>query len=559
MKSFIGRPLLFASLVLAPLSTFVGCEEEPPLDCASCTCCHVDGGAGGGGGDADGGSGGAGGGQVGSGKLDILFVVDNSTGMQAHQELLAGAADRLFETFENPPCLTESGAFAEQPSAGTDACPEGSSRAYAPVRDIHLGVISSSLGSLVGGACDTGEPGRNDGAHLLDRSPSGDAVPTYESAGFLAYDPDQVSDPPGEADRAKITDALAALIGGAGQTGCGYEMPLEAMTRFLVDPAPYASLEQSGDDLTEVGLDQALLDERAAFVRPDSALVIVLLSSENDCSIDIRTSGHQALESAPMPRATSACAGDPDDPCCTSCASPIPAGCAPDAACGPNQGTPAAAHYSPAEDNANLRCYAQKQRYGVDYLYPTDRYVNALSATMIDRTTSDLGGAAEENPLFAGGRDPASVVLLTLVGVPWPDLAADPMSSTGPQLSNQELEDSGRWAWMVEGEDPFMLESVAPRSGEHPGAGFVVNQDNPINGGDTPANEGKLQMACGQPDSVSGCNSSNCRGAEPGLRHLEVVRALGASGVPGSICSTDPDAAFAPAFRELSRRVAPAL
>ena len=68
-----------------------------------------------------------------------------------------------------------------------------------------------------------------------------------------------------------------------GEFGCGYEMPLEAMNRFLVDPVPYQSLLQTNDGQMPVGIDQVVLDQRAAFLRPDSIVGVVLLSDENDC------------------------------------------------------------------------------------------------------------------------------------------------------------------------------------------------------------------------------------------------------------------------------------
>lgn len=40
--------------------------------------------------------------------------------------------------------------------------------------------------------------------------------------------------------------------------------------------------------------------------------------------------------------------------------------------------------YEAADDPPNLKCFDQKRRYGVDFHFPVDRYVNALSPTRDD-------------------------------------------------------------------------------------------------------------------------------------------------------------------------------
>lgn len=89
---------------------------------------------------------------------------------------------------------------------------------------------------------------------------------------------------------------------GVDELGCGYEMPLEATYRFLVDPEPYEALVEEDGLLVESGVDQAILEQRAAFVRPDSFLGIVLLSDEDDCSLDPMTQGAAAAGCAVLPR-----------------------------------------------------------------------------------------------------------------------------------------------------------------------------------------------------------------------------------------------------------------
>src|SRR5690606_38443706 len=88
-------------------------------------------------------------------------------------------------------------------------------------------------------------------------------------------------------------------------------------------------------------------------------------------------------------------------------------------------------------DSLNVRCYRQKERFGVDFLYPVERYSNALSQQQICPAADDLhpqssrcaNGGVVDNPVFIRGDEvrPASLVFMGgIVGVPWQDLAQDP-------------------------------------------------------------------------------------------------------------------------------------
>lgn len=121
------------------------------------------------------------------------------------------------------------------------------------------------------------------------------------------------------------------------EKGCGYEAQLESWYRFLVDPAPVAGMTNDQQTSVRGATNAVVLDQRAHFLRGDSAVMIVMLSDENDCSI-LDENGSQGwlvgfngtADNWRMPRATSACA-KPDDPCCRPCGSQAPAGCASDA------------------------------------------------------------------------------------------------------------------------------------------------------------------------------------------------------------------------------------
>ncbi|MFO0761931.1 MAG: hypothetical protein U0359_36160 [Byssovorax sp.] len=552
-------------------------------------------------------------------KVDIVVGVDNSRSMADKQAVLALALSDLVQSLVNPPCLDGSGnPVSPQPPSGNDVCPQGSARAYAPVLDIHVGIISSSIGGHGSDACSpaetnscNGKPNasNNDQGHLVSREDAcgGMNVPTYQGQGFLAWDPAQVLMPPGSADAADFTSKFRTMVLGVGQVGCGYESQLESWYRFLVDPEPYASIPVVNGVATPTGIDQTLLQQRAEFLRPDSLLAILMLSDEDDCSTkefgQFYFANQQRSPANPgqafhLPRARAVCATDPNDPCCTSCGAQTPQGCADDPTC---NGVP----LSDLEDDINLRCWDQKRRFGIDFMYPVDRYVQGLSSPTIPNRAGDL----VPNPLFTnpgGGaaRDPGLVVLAGIVGVPWQDIARNPADLSQGFKNAQELATSqnGKTSWdVILGDpatytppaDPLMIESVDPRSGQNPITGDALVApggagQNPINGHEyTIGKRDDLQYACTfpilaprdctQPGTVACdctdpqndsplCDPSNktsqiAAKAYPSQRQLSVLKGLGPQGVVSSICPSqqeDPskaDYAYRPAVRALIDRV----
>jgi hypothetical protein len=158
-----------------------------------------------------------------------------------------------------------------------------------------------------------------------------------------------------------------------------------------------------------------------------------------------------------MPRANSACATDPNGPDCMPC--------------GPDSVDPACTELGPnltvTEDAPNLRCFRQKQRFGIDLLYPTNRYVQALTSHTIDPRFS---GRPVQNPLFAdGARGPESVVLMGMVGVPWQDLARDPTATGSPieYMTASELVENERWELILQSEQRLPLDFLMLESWTH--------------------------------------------------------------------------------------------
>ncbi len=585
-RRFIVATVLFGSLALAACGGSSGGGSP------------VDGGVGGSGATGAGGAGGNGGtgatgGFVGTvDKLDLLFMVDNSISMADKQELLAQSVPALVQRLVEPRCLDADGT----PTGANVPCPSGSKPELKPVSDIHIGVVSSSLGGHGGDICDASGPNAlptsDDHSHLMGTVRPG--LASFNGLGFLSWDPQNKEG--GTTDAAQLVSDFSAHVKGAGEQGCGYEASLESWYRFLIDPEPPAGVVQQNGFSTITGVDQTVLQQRAAFLRPDSAVAIVMLSDENDCSIRDSGEGVEgqawivATSGSGLPRATSTCATNPDDICCFSCAQGDLPGCPPvssDPEC--QKGS-----YDPnGEDALNLRCWDQKRRFGVDWLYPTQRYVDGLTKSKI----MNREGQLVENPLLAGGRDPYLVYLVGIVGVPW-QLIATEASQSDPNLleykTASQLQATGVWPKITPtgGQpptDPHMLESPTPRAGL-PGPSSAPGAD-PIIGHDWNSGSGNdLMYACifplpspkdcaavsGGCDCKFGSTTNNplCQApngtysdlqyyakAYPGLRHLEVLRDLGEQGVVASICpkvigdTSNPSSGYNPAIDALVLRL----
>jgi hypothetical protein len=523
----------------------------------------------------------------------------------------------LVKRLVSPHCVNSAGGIVSQPTSPDQACPAGSAREFLPLRDLHVGVITSSLGSHgAKGAKDVCVSTEDDDhAHLLPTVRSG--LSSYDDKGFIKWDPNGLATPPGENDVQAFADSLETMITSAGETGCGYEAQLESVYRFLVDPEPPKSVRvPDGQSIAEkVGIDTELLEQRESFLRPDSSVVVLILTDENDCSIQDGGYGWLIPRATPIYRSTSACLTNPNDACCQSCgetaANP---GCEPiaeDAEC--QKGATFADLTS--EDDLNLRCFNQKGRFGFDLLYPTARYVSGFG----DGTVPNRDGELVANPLFhrdGNDRDRSLFTLAIVGGVPWQDLASGE-SLTGETLeymTPDALVSAKRWP-VILGDpaknqpptDPFMRESVEERSGKNPviGASIVPSASldpnaNPINGHEQDTLNRDLQYACTfelpEPivcDQQAEQNNTGCDCYEsdlatnrpvcnppqggpaaitqyygkayPALRELAVARELGRRTVLGSICArntqddTRADYGYRPMFGALGRRIAQTL
>lgn len=528
-------------------------------------------------------------------KIDLLFMIDNSQSMGDKQKLLATAVPQLVDRLVVPRCVNSAGEVRKRASLA-EACPAGFAPEFREVNDIHIAVVTSSLGahgavSPVPGCSES--PPENDHAQLLAKVRTGTPLASYAGTGFLAWDPEQKLMPAGEKDAKRLGEQFGEMVKAAGEDGCGYEASLESWYRFLIDPEPPSTITLAEDGRSVAGpVDQELLAQRKAFLRPDSLVAIVMLTDENDCSIRDDEFGNwlASTDARRHPtRATSACEKDPNDRCCLPCSIPAPEGCTPTAS---DPACSAGERLVGKEDPLNLRCVQNKRRYGYDFLFPISRYVEGLTQTTLVRRSDQK---VVENPLFAAvpgvpRRSKGLVYLAGIVGVPWQDIA-DPASLKGDglrYLTAEELAKNGRWDAIlgdpsknIAPSDPFMREQTKPRSGTNPITGDAIvdetslnPQANPINGHEQKDLDGTdLQYACTfklaesppcvgeascdchaevDPDGSSElmrnrplCQPPGGGAAEakqhygkayPGLRPLEVLKGIGDSAIVASIC-----------------------
>ncbi len=533
-----------------------------------------------------------------SGKVDLLLMIDNSASMGDKQELLRRSIPDLVRRLVAPNCVDGSGRVLGRSEAGV--CATGSLE-YAPVTDLHVGVLTSSLGGRGGDLCANNNPQANDRAHLVTRTASGGTV-ANATAGFLSFGPGGIT------DVQVLEDDIAALVGGVGVNGCGFEAQLESWYRFLVEPDPDQEVVVTDGVAELVGTDATVLEQRRAFLRPDSLLSLIVLTDEDDSAVDplafhgqgwvfaskhfpgsptFRGGGGQGTTAA---RGTSACATQPLSEACLSCG--FKESC--------EQGTPepgadcdvivndpvcvAGAYYGPKDDELNVRFFDMKRRFGIDPQFPLQRYVHGLlSAKVPSRFTDhDADGkyvAAHtcDNPIYAGAlpalptdelchlppgpRSQKLVVLTVIAGAP-PELVHPNMTSADWTVLLGQNPD----AYDFSGIDPHMVQSIGPRPDLPPPT--AANDADPVHGREWNTDKQDLQYACtfaletprecksGQPEcqcmpdrstdpplcDPASPNVQLRAKAYPGIRPLQLARLLGDNAVASSICPPNPDA-----------------
>jgi hypothetical protein len=85
-------------------------------------------------------------------KVDLLFMIDNSPSMGDKQTLLALAVPNMISRLVTPNCLDAMGNVMGQVDAMGN-CGPGLKAEFSAVHDMHIGILSSSLGSRGGDVC----------------------------------------------------------------------------------------------------------------------------------------------------------------------------------------------------------------------------------------------------------------------------------------------------------------------------------------------------------------------------------------------------------------------
>ncbi|HEX3770744.1 MAG TPA: hypothetical protein VHV30_07770 [Polyangiaceae bacterium] len=356
-------------------------------------------------------------------KVDILFDIDNSASMGDKQAYLSYAVPDLLGRLVTPNCLDANGVVQGVSDQNGNCTNPAWTPEFPPVHNMHIGILSSSLGGRLGsGTCPTTgmlsmqalanntmiSRHNDDQAHLLNRTADPMALTNYaEGTSGAATAPDNFIDwfpssnpnnsgkmgtgsGPEIADPATLTSDFAQLVVGVHQFGCGIESQLETWYRFLIQPDPYGSLglDKTGKIAEWVGVDTTLLAQRADFLRPDSLVAILVLTDENDSEVDVRSFGGTAWNfmsnGFQPPRGTSACQSNNPatvaSSACTSCAFGNNKG---DSSCQMNGGVYPTSVDTDWGYDLNLRHVHEKQKYGASVQFPIMRYVLGLTSSKV--------------------------------------------------------------------------------------------------------------------------------------------------------------------------------
>lgn len=480
---------------------------------------------------------------------DFVFVVDDSISMGDKQKVLAQSLIRASGYFTR--CIDPSSPGAWLPAVNGQ-CPPGTIWSSSILSAENASIITTSVGA--GGiACSDTDLG----ARLIQ-------PPTAEEL------------------RQSEGEPFGPRLSHVGEAGCGFEGTLEAMYRFLVDPEPPVGIGTKTVDgqLVTVAneVDGTLLEQRAEMLKPLSQVVVVIVTDEDDCSVSDAGDAWKMGAKPGLARGSSACA-EPGNRCCRACdlaeAAP-PDGCEPlsqDSVCS------RAPTWDPDEDPLNLRCWQQRRRFGRDWLFPIERYTEALTTpTIVTRT-----GQSVPNPLFEHGRTPDMVSVVLLSGVPWQDLVTPQTAENVDAmqfLTPDELESQGKWAQVLGDPsrgilptDPHLRESVAPRP-ELPSADgdwdpihghevvwpnadglqysciFALPEPRACDGEaacDCAAAPNGQSPLCRNPDGSYGASQRFAK-ATPPPRLLEFARAMGPRAHLGSICPRQLTSPASPGF-----------
>jgi hypothetical protein len=174
-------------------------------------------------------------------KVDVLFMIDNSSSMDAMQTQLKARFGDFF------------GVFADLAKSGTYA-------------DLQIGVVTSDFGAgdqdSVNGGCNRYSGGQHGYLQAIGAAAAAGCMPPKNSLPYIqyAFDPNggpPTSNLPAGQDLVQTFTCMASV----GATGCGFEHQLESV---------YSALKNN--------------QQNAGFIRPDALLTVVFVTNEDDGS-----------------------------------------------------------------------------------------------------------------------------------------------------------------------------------------------------------------------------------------------------------------------------------
>jgi len=182
---------------------------------------------------------------LGTPEVDILFVVDNSNSMAEEQRTLADQVVVMVQELISP---------------STEGMPS--------VRDLHIGIVTTDMGTHGTPIQTCSNPSGGDGGVLQNIGRLDGCEASYSAADcdraecpWLVHSSEYPDDDPGSSPIWEDFGCIAVL----GTGGCGFEQQLEASYQALV--------ENTAPGMPNEG-----------FLREDSLLAIIYVTDEDDCS-----------------------------------------------------------------------------------------------------------------------------------------------------------------------------------------------------------------------------------------------------------------------------------
>ncbi len=198
-------------------------------------------------------------------EVDLLFMIDNSNSMAEEQVALTRELPRMVRVL-----------------ASGDRDADGM-QDFTPVRSLHVGVVTSDMGT--GGfntpTCGAGVMGFMFGDDGIMRSNG-----RTEIMGCMASYPSAIFDFARDRDDPMAFASDVACVATVGTGGCGFEQQLDATLKALSPVSRQTWTSASYEPVTFFGSTFGHGDGRNnGFLRPNSALAIILVSDEEDCSV----------------------------------------------------------------------------------------------------------------------------------------------------------------------------------------------------------------------------------------------------------------------------------